>query len=141
MAGLDNEIRPSQVSLKTVFTVAFGVLIVVAIVGALVNAILAVALTGAALLLAVALDHPVRMLERRGIKRGLAIAIVTLAGLGLVVAFGFTLIPPAIDQGKALVHDAPQFIRSKHGSGVPAHKEIIDEYITNCDVVIAGVGD
>ena len=32
-------------------------------------------------------------------------------------------------------------IRSKHGSGVPAHKEIIDEYTANCDVVIAGVGD
>jgi hypothetical protein len=32
-------------------------------------------------------------------------------------------------------------MRSKHASGVPAHKEIIDEYATNCDVVIAGVGD
>ena len=54
MAGLDDEIRPSQVTLKTVFTVAFGVLIVVAIVAAVVNAMLALALTGAALLLAVA---------------------------------------------------------------------------------------
>ena len=58
LAGLDNEIRPSQVTLKTVFTVAFGVLIVFAIVEAVINAILALALTGAALLLAVALDHP-----------------------------------------------------------------------------------
>src|SRR6266436_4342018 len=32
-------------------------------------------------------------------------------------------------------------IRSKHSSGVPAHKEIIDEYTASCDVVIAGVGD
>ena len=55
-------------TLKTVFTVSFGVLIVVAIVAAVTNAMLAVALTGAALLLAVALDHPVRLLERRGIK-------------------------------------------------------------------------
>ena len=29
----------------------------------------------------------------------------------------------------------------KHNSGVPAHQEIIDEIKTNCDVVIAGVGD
>jgi len=118
LAGLDNEIRPSQVTLKTVFTVAFGVLIVVAIVEAFLNAMLAVALSGTALLLAVALDHPVRLLEQRGIKRGLAIAIVTFAGLGLVVAFGFTLIPPAIDQGKALAHDAPQFVRSARGSAL-----------------------
>lgn len=118
MAGLDREIRPSQVSLKTVFTVAFGVVIVFAIVEAAVNAVLAVALTGAALLLAVALDHPVRLLAARGVKRSAAIAIVTLTLLGLIVAFGFTLIPPAIDQGKALVHDAPQFVRSARGSAL-----------------------
>ena len=118
LAALDNEVRPSQVTLKTVFTVAFGVLIVIAIVEAVTNATLAVALTGAALLLAVALEHPVRMLERRGIKRPLAIAIVTFAGLALIVGFGFTLIPPAIEQGKALVHDAPQFVRSARGSAL-----------------------
>jgi len=82
------------------------------------NATLAVALTGAALLLAVALEHPVRMLERRGVKRPLAIAIVAFAGLALAVGFGFTLIPPAIEQGKALVHDAPQFVRSARGSAL-----------------------
>ena len=32
-------------------------------------------------------------------------------------------------------------MRSKHNSGVPAHKEIIDEYVDNCDIVVAGVGD
>jgi predicted PurR-regulated permease PerM len=118
VAALDNEVRPSQVTLKTVFTVAFGILLVVGIVQAATNALLALSLTGAALLLAVALDHPVRMLERRGVKRSLAIAIVTLAGLGLLVAFGFTLIPPAIDQGKALIRDAPGFVRSARGSAL-----------------------
>jgi len=118
LAAFDNEIRPSQVTLKTVFTVAFGVLIVIATVAAVMNAMLALALTGAALLLAVALDHPVRLLERRGMKRGPAIAFVTFAGLGLIVAFGFTLIPPAIEQGRGLVHDAPQFVRSARGSAL-----------------------
>ena len=116
MAALHNEIRPSQVTLKTVFTVAFGVLLVVATVVAASHAMVAVTLTGAALLIAVALDHPVRMLVRRGVKRPLAIAIVTFAGLGLIVGFGFTLIPPAIEQGKQLMHDAPGFIRSARGS-------------------------
>jgi len=32
-------------------------------------------------------------------------------------------------------------IRRKHGSGVPAHDEIIDEFAANCDVVITGIGD
>jgi len=39
-------------------------------------------------------------------------------GIGLITAFGFTLIPPAIEQGKALVHDAPQFVRSARGSAL-----------------------
>jgi hypothetical protein len=32
-------------------------------------------------------------------------------------------------------------IRSKHGAGVPAHDDIIEEFTCNCDVVIAGIGD
>ena len=79
---------------------------------------LALTLTGAALLLAS------RWTTRCACSNGVAssglpaIAIVTLAGLGLIVAFGFTLIPPAIEQGKALIHDAPQFVRSARGSAL-----------------------
>jgi predicted PurR-regulated permease PerM len=118
VATSDQEIRPSQVTLKTVFTVAFGVLLVAAVVGALWHAMVAVTLTGAALLISVALDHPVRMLEHRGLRRPFAIALVTLAGLALIVGFGFTLIPPAIEQGRQLIHDAPQFVRSARGSAL-----------------------
>ena len=32
-------------------------------------------------------------------------------------------------------------IRRKHNAGVPAHDEIINEFIEKCDVVVAGVGD
>ena len=32
-------------------------------------------------------------------------------------------------------------IRRKHNASVPAHDEIIDEFVSNCDVVIAGIGD
>jgi predicted PurR-regulated permease PerM len=110
--------RPSQVTLKTVFTVCFGVLLVAATVAAVVHAMLAVTLIGAALLLAVALDHPVEILVRRGVPRPAAIALVTLTLLGLLVGFGFTLIPPAIEQGRELIHDAPGFVRSARGSGL-----------------------
>ena len=112
------EIRPPQVTFKTVFTVSFGVLIVVTTVAALANALVAVALTGAALMIAIALEHAVRILERRGLNRALAVAAVTLAGLGLAVGFGFTLIPPAVDQGQELVHNAPRFIRTARESAV-----------------------
>ena len=32
-------------------------------------------------------------------------------------------------------------IRKKHHAGVPAHEEIINEFSSDCDVIVAGVGD
>ncbi len=32
-------------------------------------------------------------------------------------------------------------IRTKHNPSVPAHKEIVDALMGDCDVVIAGIGD
>jgi len=105
------EVRPSQVSFKTVFTVSFAVLVVVAFIYAITQALVAVALTGTALLIAVSLEHLVRMIQRRGVKRSVAVVLVILGVTGVLVAFGFTLIPPAIEQGKELVKDAPGFLR------------------------------
>jgi putative heme transporter len=56
------------------------------------------------------------MLQKRGVPRSLAIAIISISLLGLVVALGFTLIPPGIDQGQQLIHDAPSFLRQARGS-------------------------
>ena len=112
------EIRPSQVTLKTVFTVSFGVTIAVALIAAIMRATVALALIGAALIIAVALDRVVRLLEHRGLKRPYAIAVVTLAMLGVVVGFGFTLIPPAIDQGRELIKNAPGLLRTARASSL-----------------------
>jgi predicted PurR-regulated permease PerM len=106
------EIQPSQVTLKTVFTVSFGLLLVIAVVEAVLNSVVALSLIAAAVMIAVALDHLVRMLEKRGVGRSLAIAIVTVGGLAIVTALGFTLIPPAIDQGRELIVNAPKFART-----------------------------
>jgi putative heme transporter len=118
LAQPNPEVRPSQVTLKTVFTVSFGVLGVALLVGAVARALVAVTLIGAAATIAIALDHAVVLLVRRGVKRPLAIAAVTVILLGLVVAFGFTLIPPAVDQGRQLAHDAPQFIHTARRSAI-----------------------
>jgi predicted PurR-regulated permease PerM len=118
------EIRPSQVSFKTVFTVCFAALLVVGLIAAVTEAVVALSLTGAALLIAVSLEHVVRTLMRRGLKRTLAIALVILGGAGLLVAFGFTLIPPAIEQGKQLVRDAPGFLRNARGSALFAWLDV-----------------
>lgn len=99
-------------TLKTVVTVCAGVLMVAALVAAVSRALVAVTLTSTSLLLAIALDHVVGMLTRRRVSRGLAIAVVMLALLGLQTGLGFTIIPPAINQGKALARSAPGYVRS-----------------------------
>lgn len=112
------EIRPPQVTFKTVFTVSFGVLIVVAGVAALAHAVVALSLVGTAAMIAISLEHAVKMLQRRGLNRSLAIAAVMPAGFAVAVGFGFTLIPPAVKQGQALVHNAPRLVRATRESRV-----------------------
>jgi uncharacterized membrane protein len=72
------EVRPSRVALKTVFTACFGVLIVLGLVMAIIHSLVAITLTYVALLLAVTLDHGVKMLVRRGLRRSLSIAVVSI---------------------------------------------------------------
>jgi predicted PurR-regulated permease PerM len=108
--------EPSQVSLKTVFTVCFGVLAVWALVQFVWHSLVAVTLTLSALMIAVALDHGVSFLQRRRLPRWLAIAMVTVAALGMFVGFGFTIIPPLIRQGKELAAHVPDLIKQARGT-------------------------
>src|SRR5262245_37457804 len=61
------EIRRPQVTLKTVFLVCFGVLAVAGLVFALSRALIAITLSVVALLMAIAVDHAVALLTRRGL--------------------------------------------------------------------------
>lgn len=97
----------SQVTVKTVFTVCFTVLAVAALVYFLLNTRVSLVLTLGAVMLAIALNHAVEALTRRGLRRSLAITAVLLALLALGVGLGLLLIPPAISQGRALVAEAP----------------------------------
>jgi predicted PurR-regulated permease PerM len=97
------QVPRSQVSLTTVFTVCFGVLAVCALVLFVWHTGVALTLTASAVMISVALDHVVVWLERRGLSRGLAIAIVMTGAFALIVGAVFLLIPPAVHQAKQLV--------------------------------------
>jgi predicted PurR-regulated permease PerM len=99
--------QPFEVSVRTVLTVCFTVLAVVALVDFLLHTQLALLLTLGAVMLAVALNHGVDALVRRRIRRGLAVALVAVSLLAALVGLGFLLIPPAISQARALAAEAP----------------------------------
>ncbi|HEY3588310.1 MAG TPA: AI-2E family transporter, partial [Myxococcaceae bacterium] len=74
----------AQVTLKTAFTVCFAVVATAAVVLFILETRVALTLTIAAMMVAIALDHVVRRMERRGLRRGWAIALTTLAVILLI---------------------------------------------------------
>lgn len=71
-----------------------------------------------ALFLALALDHAVRPLERRGVRRGLAVAIVFVSVLVAFAGLGFLLVPPLVAQVREFVDALPDIVdRISRGRG------------------------
>jgi predicted PurR-regulated permease PerM len=112
VADIDSSVgQPSQVTLKTAFTVCFAVLTVGVFTMLLVKAEAAIILTGLAALFAVALNHLVSLLiQRARLKRGPAIAVVLATVLVVLTALALIVIPAAITQGEALATQAPELI-------------------------------
>ncbi len=65
-----------------------------------------------ALFIAISLDPAVRMLTRRGMRRGLAVLLIFLVAGGLVAAFLVSVIPALVHQFEALVRDFPGYLAS-----------------------------
>ena len=65
-----------------------------------------------ALFIAVSLDPAVRMLTRRGMRRGLAVLLIFLIAGGLVAVFLVSVIPAMVHQFEALVQDFPGYLAS-----------------------------
>ena len=110
--------RPSQVSVKTALTVALAGVGVWAAVLFVTHSVLALTLMVSALMIAVALDHGVAFLARRGVPRPVAIALVLLMALAVFAALGFVVIPPAVGQGKALLLDLPDILKAARATRV-----------------------
>jgi predicted PurR-regulated permease PerM len=63
-----------------------------------------------ALFIAISLDPAVRMLTRRGMRRGLAVLLIFLIASGLVTAFLMSVIPAMVHQFQLLVQDFPGYL-------------------------------
>jgi predicted PurR-regulated permease PerM len=97
----------SQVTLKTIFTVCFGVLAVVALVYFLLRTQFALTLALGAALIAVALNHAVEALGRRALGRRWAVPVVIFGLLAIVAGLSFLIVPPLVLQARAFIADAP----------------------------------
>lgn len=102
----------SQLNSKTVWVVALNLLALAAALTVLQRAWIFVSWILVAAFVAVALNAPVRMLERRGVKRGFGIAIVYVALLAFLGLLFTTLVPLMVEQGRNLVNAAPGLVQS-----------------------------
>ena len=102
----------SQVTLRTAFTVCFAILATAAVVLFVLETRLALTLTVAAMMVAIALDHVVRRMEARGLRRGWAIGLTTLAVVLLITGLMLIVVPAAVRQLRDFIASAPRILES-----------------------------
>jgi putative heme transporter len=102
----------SQVTLRTALTVCFAVLATAAVVVFIFETRVALTLTAAAMMLAIALDHVVQRMEARGLRRGWAIALTTLAVLLLLTGVMLIVVPAAVAQLREFFASTPRILES-----------------------------
>jgi putative heme transporter len=104
--------RRSQVSPRTVWTVGLNVLALVLGVYLLWTTWAVVSWILIALLLALALEPLVHLLEKKVQRRGVSVLLVVLSLIGMLVAFFYVLVPMLVEQVRTLVERAPMLLEA-----------------------------
>ncbi len=91
-------------------TGAFGVFTAWVIAQAVLNARSVLVLIVVSMFLAVGLNPVAEMLQRRGLSRKLAVALVFAGVVAMFVGFGFAIVPPLTEQTAAFVNAVPDYI-------------------------------
>ncbi len=93
------------------FVVAVGVLLAVALAQAILVVASQLLLVVAAVIIATGLEPVVDWLVTRGLRRSFAVALIVVAGLGMLAAFLAAAIPPLQSEARQLIDDAPGYVQ------------------------------
>ena len=124
--GAGTGVRPVTMFRWGVYTSA-GVLAVLAAAAAVYTTRAVLVRVLIALFIAISLDPAVRMLTRRGMRRGLAVLVIFLLAAGLVTAFLYSVIPAMVHQFQALVSDFPGYVANLQGRSA-RFRELTDRF-------------
>ena len=118
---------PPSVILKWAAAGTVGVLgVLLAAYGLyVVRSVLVLVIVG--LFVAISLEPAVRWLTTKGVRRTYAVAVVVLVALALFAVFAWSIVPPIVDQGGALVDDLPGYLQRLSAESGPV-REITDRY-------------
>lgn len=92
-----------------------AVALTLVVIGALRSVASVFVLVVIAVVLAVGLDPLVERLERRGMRRGWAVAVIVVGALAAVVGFAFAVAPPLVHQLTGLSDDIPRYAARLEG--------------------------
>jgi len=124
----EEDARPRPVMLfRYGVYVSLGVLAVLAAAAAVYTARVVLIQALIALFVAVSLEPAVRLLQRWGLRRGLAVLAIFLAALGLVAVFLWTVIPAMAHQFETLVRDLPGYLAALQDRSA-RFRELSDRY-------------
>lgn len=114
--GLPGRPLSSRSPFRLAFTAALGVAVAYGLVKALiaVQPVLVLLLTAA--FLAIGLNPAVESLERRGMRRGVAVLLVLVGVLLFFTGFGFAVVPPIVDQAQDFADRAPEYVAQLQGN-------------------------
>jgi predicted PurR-regulated permease PerM len=108
MAATSTE-KPSSATILRATLIVVGVLLTLEAIFLVRHILVLVLVAG---FLAVGLDPAVRKLESLGLRRGLAVAVIFLAGFGVLIAFALAVIPQLVSQVTSFASDLPDYVQS-----------------------------
>src|SRR5687768_14533693 len=103
--------RRSQISPRTVWVVGLNVLALVVAVNVLRSSRTVISWILISLFLALSAWPAVEALRKRGMKKGLAVLLVSVGALALLTGAVLTLVPMLVEQGTALARAAPDLLQ------------------------------
>jgi predicted PurR-regulated permease PerM len=95
---------------KPLFLAAFLTILTIAALRVVVELRSLLILLFISLVLAAAMSRPAAWLERRGLPRGLAVALVQLLALGVLLVVGYIVLPPLVDEVAGFVKRVPTYV-------------------------------
>src|SRR5437899_7747137 len=91
--------------------VGLGVIVLIALAKAVVILRQVLILMGVSMILAIGFQPTIAWFERKGVKRGLAVTIMTLGTFVVIGGFLALIVPTIIHQIRQLIDKAPDYVR------------------------------
>ncbi len=99
------------------FTFALGAILAWVLYNAVLDVGSVLILIVVAAFLAIGLHPAVSRLERWGLGRGTAVALVFVLVIGFFIGVGIAVVPPIVNQGAGLIQNAPDYLTNLRGNG------------------------